>query len=39
MAPDPVELALILGRMFESLGIRYRFGGSVARYATHRVLT
>lgn len=30
MAPDPVELALILGRMFERLGIRYCVGGSVA---------
>lgn len=30
MTPDPVELALILGRMFERLGIRYCVGGSVA---------
>jgi len=30
VAPDPVELALILGRIFERLGIRYCVGGSVA---------
>ncbi len=30
MAPDPVELALILGRILERLGIRYCVGGSVA---------
>lgn len=29
-APDPVELALILGRVLERLGVRYRIGGSVA---------
>ena len=30
MAPDPVELALILARILERLGIRYCVGGSVA---------
>lgn len=30
MAPDPVELALILGRVLERLGVRYCIGGSVA---------
>jgi hypothetical protein len=30
MAPDPVELALILARVLERLGIRYCVGGSVA---------
>jgi len=30
MAPDPVELALILGRILERLGVRYCIGGSVA---------
>jgi hypothetical protein len=30
MAPDPVELALVLGRIFERLGVRYCIGGSVA---------
>ena len=29
-SPDPVELALILGRVFERLGVRYCIGGSVA---------
>lgn len=29
-APDPVELALILGRILERLGVRYCVGGSVA---------
>jgi hypothetical protein len=29
-APDPIELALILGRMLERLGVRYCIGGSVA---------
>jgi hypothetical protein len=28
--PDPVELALILGRVLERLGVRYCIGGSVA---------
>jgi len=30
MAPDPVEIALILARVLERLGIRYCVGGSVA---------
>ncbi len=30
MAPDPIELALILARIFERLGVRYCIGGSVA---------
>lgn len=30
MAPDPVELALILARVFERLGVSYCIGGSVA---------
>ena len=30
IAPDPVELALILARVLEQLGIRYCIGGSVA---------
>src|SRR5512134_309345 len=30
MSPDPVELALILGRVLERLGVRYCIGGSVA---------
>jgi len=30
MTPDPVEIALILGRVLERLGIRYCVGGSVA---------
>jgi hypothetical protein len=30
MAPDPVEVALILTRILERLGIRYCVGGSVA---------
>lgn len=30
MAPDPIELALILGRILERLGVRYCVGGSVA---------
>lgn len=30
MSPDPVELALIVARVFERLGIRYCIGGSVA---------
>jgi len=29
-APDPVELALILSRVLERLGVRYCIGGSVA---------
>jgi hypothetical protein len=29
-APDPVELALILGRILERIGVRYCVGGSVA---------
>jgi len=30
MAPDPVEVALILSRVLEQLGVRYCVGGSVA---------
>jgi len=30
MAPDPIELALMLGRILRRLGIRYCIGGSVA---------
>ncbi len=30
MAPDPIEIALILARVFERLGVRYCIGGSVA---------
>jgi len=30
MAPDPIEIALILGRILEQLGVRYCVGGSVA---------
>ena len=30
MAPDPVEIALILSRILEGLGVRYCVGGSVA---------